>query len=706
MSQGITRRSFLQGSGLALATVATPLGWEFLSLSPAQAAAGVFKPHAFLEIAADETVTIWLGQSELGQGIHTGIAMLLADEIGADWGKIQVKMALAAEPFKDPVFHMQLTAGSSSMRHRWELLRQVGAAAREMLIAAAAQQWKVEPSACRAEGGKVTGPGSRGLSFGRLAAKAAKLPVPQHPTPKPASQYKIIGSQRQRLDIPAKVAGTAVFGLDVKVPGMCIAVVARPPAYGARPLEYNSAAAQAIKGVIAVVPLPGRVAVCAQDTYAALQGREALAIRWSAGRHPDLNSESLDRWYQEALAKPGAIAQNLGDAQAALTQAAKRLEAVYKLPYLAHAPLEPMNCTAQVEKDRCRVWAPTQGQTAAQMAAAQICGLAPEKVEVMTTYVGGGFGRRTETSEVEDAVLLSKALGRPVKVVWTREDDFKNDFYRPACLCLVQGGLDAAGQLVAWSHKVATPSIMARVFPSMLKDGVDAIALEGIIDMNYQLPHRRVEYVMVNLPIPVGFWRSVGNSVNPFVVESFLDELAAAASQDPLRFRLGLLQEDSRPRRLLEFLADKAAWSAPKPAGRGRGLALATCFESTVGHVAEVSVDQATGQITVHKLVGAIDCGTAVYPDAIKAQMQGAAIMGLSAAFKERVVFAKGGVKTGNYDDYPLLDHEPGAGGGDAHRRQRRQGRRGGRAAHRHRGAGGGQRHLRRRGGAPARAAL
>ena len=273
----------------------------------------------------------------------------------------------------------------------------------------------------------------------------------------------------------------------------------------------------------------------------------------------------------------------------------------------------------------------------------------------MTTYVGGGFGRRTETSEVEDAVLLSKALGRPVKVMWTREDDFKNDFYRPACLCRVQGGLDAARRLVAWLHKVATPSIMAPLFPSMLKDGVDAIALEGIIDMNYQLPNRRVEFVMVNLPIPVGFWRSVGNSVNPFVVESFLDELAAAAGQDPLAFRLGLLPEGSRPRRLLEFLAGKAAWSSPKPAGRGRGLAVATCFESTVGHVAEVSVDQGTGKITVHKLVGAIDCGTAVYPDAIKAQMQGAAIMGLSAALKERVVFEKGGVKTGNYDDYPLL---------------------------------------------------
>ena len=373
MSRGITRRGFLQGTGLALATVATPLGWELLGLSPAQAAAGAFKPHAFLEIAADETVTIWLGQSELGQGIHTGIAMLLADEIGADWNKIQVKMALAAEPFKDPFFHMQLTAGSSSIRHRWELLRQVGAAAREMLTAAAAQQWKVEAIACRAEGGKVTGPGGRSISFGRLAAKAAKLPVPQNPTPKPASDYKIIGSQRQRLDIPAKVAGTAVFGLDVKVPGMCIAVVARPPAYGATPLEYNSAAAQAVKGVIAVVPLPGRVAVCAQDTFAALRG----ARRWPSSGRPAATPISPARAWSTGIKmswpSPGSWPRTWATPRPPWLERPNG-EALYKLPYLAHAPLEPMNCTAQVEKNRCRVWAPTQGQTAVQMTAAQSAG--------------------------------------------------------------------------------------------------------------------------------------------------------------------------------------------------------------------------------------------------------------------------------------------------------------------------------------------
>ncbi|MFH1035204.1 MAG: xanthine dehydrogenase family protein molybdopterin-binding subunit [Pseudomonadota bacterium] len=653
MNKTMTRRAFLKGTGLVLATVATPLGIELLNLSPSLAADSTFKPHAFLEIAADETVTIWVGQSELGQGIHTGIAMLLADEIGADWSKVRVKQALAAEPFKDPLWHAQLTAGSTSIRNRWDLFRNVGAAAREMLIAAAARQWGLQPSLCKAEDGKVTAKDGRSLSFGRLAAKAAALPVPKTPVPKPASEYKIIGSERPRFDIPDKVAGKAVFGMDVKVPGMCIAAVARPPAYGATPQSYDAQAAKAIKGVIAVVPLPDRVAVCAENTYAALQGKEALNIKWSEGSQPDLNTQNLDRWYEEYLGKPGVVAQNIGDAKAALGQAAKRLQATYKLPYLAHATLEPMNCTALVEKDRCRVWAPTQAQTRAQETAAKLTGLPPEKVEIMTTYCGGGFGRRGEPGEVGDAVLLSKELGRAVKVVWTREDDFKNDFYRPACLCEVQGGLDGAGRLIAWTHKVASSSIMIRALPSMMKEGVDDIILDGVINMDYSLPNRLVEYCMVNLPIPVGFWRSVGNSVNPFVVESFMDELAVAAGQDPLDFRLGLLEAGSRPRRLLEILAQKADWGSPKP--DGRGLALRTCFESTVGHVAEVSVDRQTGKVTVHKLVGVIDCGTAVYPDAIKAQMQGGAVMALSAAFKERVVFDKGGVKTDNYDDYPLL---------------------------------------------------
>ncbi|MFH2126790.1 MAG: molybdopterin cofactor-binding domain-containing protein, partial [Pseudomonadota bacterium] len=622
MKKQVTRRMFLQSAGLVIATAATPAGLQLLNASQGWAGSKNFKPHAFLEIAPNEIVTIWVGQTELGQGTHTGIAMLLADEMGADWNKVRVKMALAADPFKNPIYHMQLTGGSTSIRHRWDLFRSVGAAAREMLIEAAAKKWKVKAGDCKAEAGKVICKDGRSLSFGKLSAKAAALPVPQKPTPKPASDYKIIGTKRERVDLKAKVAGKAVFGMDFKVPGMCFAAVARPPAYGAKPASFNQDAAKAIKGVIAVIPLDDKVAVCAENTYAALQGKKAMDVKWSQGTAPDLNNANLDKWYQEYLDKPGVMAQKIGDPQGALDKAAKKLEAVYKFPYLAHATLEPMNCTASVEKDRCRVWVPTQGQTAVQLTAAKITKLPPEKVEVMTTYAGGGFGRRVEVDVVVDAVVLSKALKRPVKVVWTREDDFKNDVYRPASLHRIQGGLDAKGQLLSWVHKVASPSIMSRLFPGSVKNGVDPSSIDGVANMDYVLPNRLVEYFMVKLPIPVGFWRSVGNSSNPFAVECFLDELADAAGKDPVEFRLNLLAKGSRPRRLLEILAEKSGWGKPLPKGRGRGVALRTCFESNVGHVAEVSVDQKTGKVEVHKLVGVIDCGTAVYPDAIMAQME------------------------------------------------------------------------------------
>ncbi len=655
MKKQITRRGFLKGAGLVLAMTATPAGVQLLNVSQSLAADQDFRPHAFIEIAPDDTFTVWVGQTELGQGTHTGIAMILADEVGADWDRVQVKMAPAGKAFLDPLYKMQFTGGSTSIRHRWDLFRQVGAAAREMLIQAAAQKWGVKPSECRAENGKVTGKGGKSLSFGQLAAKAATLPVPNKPRPKPARDYTIIGTKRDRLDIPGKVAGSTVFGYDFKLPGMLLATLARPPAYGAKPKSFNADAAKAVKGVVAVIPLGDKVAVCATDTWAAMAGREALDIKWSPGTLPELDNANLDKWYQDYLAKPGVVAHKTGDAPAALGKAAKKLKAAYKFPYLAHATLEPMNCTALVEKDRCRIWAPTQGQTPAQMAGAKVTKLPMDKIEVMTLYAGGGFGRRVEFDVVVEAVLLSKITKRPVKVVWAREDDFKNDFYRPGAACSVEGGLDAKGNLVSWVHKIATPSIMSRLMPQAVKKGVDHTSVEGVDNMDYVLPNRLVEFMMVKLPIPVGFWRSVGNSFNPFVVECFLDELAAAAGKDPLEFRLNLLKKGSRARDTLEFLAQKANWGSPVPAGRGRGLAVRSCFGSSAGHVAEVSVDPKSGTVKVHKLVCVIDCGIAVFPDAVKTQMQGGAIMALSAAFKERVEFAGGGVQTANYDDYPLL---------------------------------------------------
>jgi isoquinoline 1-oxidoreductase beta subunit len=654
MTTTMTRRDFLKKSSLVIAATAFPGNPNLFNASPVMAADAPFKPHAFLEIAADDTVTVWVGQTNLGQGTHTGIPMIIADELDAAWETVKVKMALAAEPFKDPHWHVQVTGGSTSIRHRWDLLRKVGAAARQMLVEAAAERWKIPASPCVTKDGRVLHPDGRSLNYGQLVQAAAKQPVPEDPPLKTPQAYRIIGTPRKRLDTPDKVMGKTVFGVDFTLPEMCIAVVARPPRFGAALESFDEKAALAVNGVIKVVPLENKMAVCAKNTYAAIKGREALGIKWSAGSRPDLDDDALDVIYNAHLEKPGAVAKNKGDVATAFARAARTIEQSYKLPYIAHAQVEPINCSAHVEKERCRIWAPTQGQTAAQITASKLTGLPVEKVEVMTLPAGGGFGLRAEPDPVVDAVLLSTALKRPVKVMWTREDDFANDYFRPASRCRIKAGLDKNGRLIAWSHKVAAQSVMSRVLPQYVKNGIDPDAISGVQDMPYALPNQLVEYAMVELPIPVGFWRSVGYSVNAFGVESFMDELAHAAGKDPVQFRLDHMEKGSRIYNLLSLLAEKGGWSTPVPAGRARGVAVTSCFESFAAHMAEVSVEK-NGAITVHKMICALDCGTAVYPDAIRAQAEGGVVMGLSVAFHEKIRFADGGVKTANYDEYPVL---------------------------------------------------
>jgi len=656
MPDDMTRRYFMKSGLFVLAVAATPGALVLLNLSAGAAGASPsFRPHAFVEIDADGSVTVWVGQTNLGQGTHTGMAMIVADELDADWSRVSAKMALAAEPFKDPEWGMQATGGSTSIRHRWDMLRKVGAAARMMLVQAAAKEWGVSPDACTAAAGRVVHPDGRSLGYGELAGRASTLPVPADPPLKNAGSYSIIGTWRQRLDMEDKVQGRTVFGIDTRLPDMCVAVLARPPRFGAVPESFDAEAARKVKGVLNVLPVGDAVAVCAEKTWAALQGRDALKVVWSAGSHPDLDDKSVAAELMAKLDGPAAVAGDTGDAEKSLSEAATVIESVYSVPYVAHAQLEPTNCTAHVEKDRCRIWAPTQGQTSAQMEGARICGLPPEKVEVMTTPCGGGFGRRSESEVVTEAVSLSKAMQRPVKVMWTRDDEFAHDVFRPASVCRIKGGLAEGGSLVAWSHRVVASSIMSRLWPSAVQNGVDPISLEGVEGMPYVIPNRRIEYVIPDLPIPVGWLRSVGNSYNCFTVESFLDELAYAAGKDPVEFRLGLMEEGSRSRRTLSLLAEKAGWGGPVPAGRGRGVAVTECFGSSVAHMAEVSVDGRTGTITVHKVVCAVDCGQAVYPDAIAAQMEGAVVMGLSIAMNERVRFAKGGVATSGYGNYRLL---------------------------------------------------
>ena len=401
MKKDITRRSFLKQSSLVIAVTAFSSPLRLFNASAVKAASELpFKPHAFLEIATDDTITVWVGQTNLGQGTHTGIPMVIADELDADWESIRVKPAPAGEPFKDPLWHAQFTGGSTSIRHRWDLLRTVGAAARQMLVEAAAEQWGISKKKCVTKDGKVMHPDGRSITYGRLTEAAGKRPVPENPPLKNPKDYRIIGTPRERMDIPDKVMGRTVYGMDFTLPDMCIAVVARGPAYGAIPESHDKNAAMAVKGVVAVIPLENRIAVCAETTYAAMQGREALNIKWSKGSHPDLNDDTVDALFKEHLEKPGAVAKTSGDVKKALAEAAQTIEQSYKLPYLSHAPVEPINCTAHVEKDRCRIWIPTQGQTATQHTASKLTGLPVEKVEVMTTPAGGGFGLRGEQDPV------------------------------------------------------------------------------------------------------------------------------------------------------------------------------------------------------------------------------------------------------------------------------------------------------------------
>jgi isoquinoline 1-oxidoreductase beta subunit len=651
----MTRRSFLQKSSLVLAMGAFSGSLKLFNVSSVQAAADPsFKPHAFLEIAADDTITVWVGQTNLGQGTHTGIPMVIADELDAAWETVQVKPAPAADPFKDPVWRMQVTGGSTSIRHRWDLLRTVGAAARQMLMESAARQWKIPVQTCTTKEGRVIHPEGKTLRYGQLALAAATLPVPDKPTLKAPGKYHIIGTPRQRLDIPDKVMGRTVFGMDFTVPGMCTAVVARPPRYGASPESYDEPAAMAVKGVLQVVPLENRVAVCAETTYAAMTGRDLLKIKWSKGSMPELNDAFIDTVFQDHLEKEGSAAKSTGDVQTELAEASQTLTQQYKTHYISHAQVEPINCTAHVEKDRCRIWAPTQGATLAQMTASGITGLSSDKVHVEILPAGGGFGLRGEPDPVIDAVLLSKAMNRPVKVVYTREDDFSNDYFRPANQSRITAGLDRDGRITAWSHKVAAQSIMMRIMPQHVQNGIDPDAVSGTVDMPYEIPSHHVAYAMVDLPIPVGWWRSVGYSINAFIVESFMDELAHAAGKDPLQFRLDHMKKGSRVSNVLAMAADKGGWNRPVPEGRARGIAVTACFESFAAHMAEVSVDK-KGSIRVHRMVCAIDCGTAVFPDAIRAQAEAGVVMGLSVAFHEKVRFADGGVNTSNYSDYRVL---------------------------------------------------
>jgi len=649
-----SRRDFLKTS--ALAGGGLVIGFTLPGAARLAEAASDTAMSAYLRISPDDRITVVCGLSEMGQGVHTAIPMLVAEELEADWSRVAVEQAGVDKAFANPIFGIQATGGSTSVRGHWEPMRKAGAAAREMLIGAAAQAWKVDRGECRAEKGMVIHKSGRKLSYGRLARRAAKQPVPANPKLKDAGQFKLLGHGLKRLDTPPKVNGKAKFGLDVYLPGMLTAVMARPPVPGGKVVSVDDAKAKAVPGVRQVIQIPAGVAVLADGYWAAKLGRDALEIQWDHGALATLSSDGVSKLLAEKAAAGGAVARNEGDVKSAV--AAKTLTAQYEAPYLAHACMEPMNCTAWVRPGGVEIWAGTQSQGPTQGILSQVAGVAPGKVKVNTMYLGGGFGRRFAPDFTIAATLLSKISGKPVKLVYSREDDMQAYFYRPAAVVRLAGGLDASGRPVSFAAGVASPSIMAGSgFMKIPPDGVDRMAVEGIADCPYDIPNLRVEYARAEPGVQVWFWRSVGHSQNIFFTESFIDEMAAAAGKDPFEFRRGLLGKQPRYKGVLELAAEKAGWGRPLPAGVHRGIAVAQSFGSYVAEVAEVSV-AADGAVKVHRVVCAVDCGRTVNPVIIRRQIESAVVFGLTAALYGRISFKDGRVEQANFDTYPVLRME------------------------------------------------
>jgi isoquinoline 1-oxidoreductase subunit beta len=655
MSKTLNRRSFLKVSAAGGAIL---IGGYVPGLreSRTAAAAGVFEPNVWVKIGSDNVVTIMLTQLEMGQGVMTSMPMLVAEELDVDWKAIKTEWVPADPKYGNPNFGgAQLTAGSNSVRGMWKLLREAGAGARMMMITAAAQTWGVAENTVSTEKGEAVHKASgRRLRYGALVDKAATLPAPKTVALKDPKEFRLLGQSLPRLDIPEKVNGSAMFGIDVKRPGMLVARVVRCPVFGGKVESFNADKAKAVAGVRNVVKISSGVAVVADNYWAASKGAQALDVKWDEGPLANLNSAEIIRKYKALAEQTGKVARNDGDASAALKQNTRAFERVFEAPFLAHACMEPMNCTADVRADRCDVWVPTQGQTASHGAAVAASGLPAKAVNVHTTYLGGGFGRRGEADFVTDAVETSKAVGKPVKVIWTREDDIQHDFYRPVTYVRMWGAVDSSGKPVAFMQRMVQQSLMKRL-GSLPPTGVDFISMEGAANLPYAIPNIRVEYTETDPGIPYGFWRSVGASVQGFVVEAFIDELAAAAGKDPYQFRHDLLAKEPRHRAVLELVAEKSGWGKPLPAGRARGIAVMEAFGSIVGQVAEVSVNN--GAVRVHKVWCAVDTGWVINPDTIKAQMEGGTIYGLTAALKGEITIDKGRVAQHHFNDYQMIRH-------------------------------------------------
>ena len=643
----IERRSFIKSgtaaAGGLLIGLYLPKGSSESIVEAQFGPPAAITPNAFIRVGTDDVVTLIIHKPDNGQGTETSLAMLLAEELECDWSRIRTEFA----PI-NPIYGgaLQGTFGSLAIRTSYDPMRRTGAAAREMLVQAAAQRWGVDTSQCRADNGAVinTATGAR-LPYGSLAEAASKLPVPATVTLKDPAQFRLIGKPVKRLDTPAKVTGRATFGIDVRLPDMVYAVVARCPVFGGKVARFDGTKAKAVSGVAHVIQIPQGIAVVAANTWAAMEGRRALQIEWDEGPNAALNSAGIRELFAALTLKPGAVAEDHGQAPAALAAAARKVEAAYEAPYLAHARLEPYACVALMRNNSCEVWTGTQIPGQAHSTAVAASGLPPASVKVHTTYMGGSYGSRGGGAFVAEAVEIAKAVGVPVNLTYSRDDELQHDLYRPASHVRFAAGLDADGWPIAWTARIACPTWMG------LRNGVARESVEGIAD--YDIPNIHVEYHDPGIGIPTGYWRSVGLSQNTFFAESFVDELAAAGGKDPVALRRRLYAKTPRLLAVLNLAAEKAGWGTPLPAGRFRGIAAVTGFGSFNAQVAEISIEQ--GRVRVHRVVCAVDCGRVVNPTGVIQQAQGAMVYGLSAALRGNITINRGRVEQQNFHQYEPL---------------------------------------------------
>lgn len=642
--QKVDRRSFLKTGALAAGGLLIGFDLPGRRLS-AQTGSGNGRFNAFVSVGTDDRVTVIIHKPENGQGTITSLSMLVAEELECDWSNIRWEFAPIDRVYGFP---LQGTFGSTGIRSSWQPLREAGATAREMLVQAAADRWGVGTAQCRAENGAVVNTVSNvQLRYGQLAEEASRLPVPRDVALKPASEFKLIGKPTRRLDTMAKITAQATYGIDVRTPGMLFGVVARCPVNGGSVRSFDAANAMAVPGVRDVVEIPFGVAVVAENTWAALQGREALDIAWDEGPNANLSSAGIRDTLANLAEQPGAVARDEGQSAGALAVAATRVEAVYEAPYLAHATMEPPNTTADVRADSCEVWSGSQIPGLAHSSAAAAAGLEPEQVTVHTMYIGGGFGSRGGGNVYAESVEVSKAVGAPVNLVYSREDDLKHDRFRPVSYARLEAGLDGDGWPTAWTGRVACQSWMG------LRNGIDREAVAGLADVHYSIPNVHFEYHPPEIDIPTNFWRSVGHSQNTYFAEAFMDELAAVTGKDPVEFRRRLLAGDPRLLNVLNIAAEESGWGDPIPAGRYRGVAVTNCFGSYNAQVAEISIEN--DRLRVHRVMCAIDCGQVVNPDGVVQQMQSGIVYGLSAALKGEITLDRGRVQQTNFHQYDVL---------------------------------------------------